>query len=89
MGSLEDQRKCHFVSWGKLCLPKARRGMGFHDLYQFNRALIMKLGWGIIKCPKALLVQVLHNKYKCANDVVLGMREFTTQFDTWRGIMST
>jgi len=63
--------------------------MGFHDLYQFNRALIMKLGWGIIKCPKALLVQVLHNKYKCANDVVLGMREFTTQFDTWRGIMST
>lgn len=34
------------MAWDKLCKMKRERGLGFKRMQEFNRALLMKLGWG-------------------------------------------
>ena len=52
------------VSWRNVCKPKAFGGLGFKSLAMMNRALHMKLAWGIISSPNSLWVQVLSTKYR-------------------------
>ena len=52
------------VSWKNVCKPKASGGLSFKSLAMMNRALHMKLAWGIISSPNNLWVQVLISKYK-------------------------
>ena len=52
------------VSWRNVCKPKAFEGLGFKSLTMMNRALHMKLAWGIISSPNSLWVQVLTTKYR-------------------------
>ena len=58
------QPKLNTVSWKNVCKPKAFGGLGFKSLAMMNRALHMKLAWGIIFSPNNLWVQVLISKYK-------------------------
>ncbi|XP_062028922.1 uncharacterized protein LOC133744912 [Rosa rugosa] len=53
-GSKDANRKIHWLSWEKLCLPKSEGGMGFRDLHAHNLALLAKQGWRIIKNPTSL-----------------------------------
>lgn len=41
-GDDEENRKMHWYSWWKLCFRKSEGGMGFHDLYSFNLAMLAK-----------------------------------------------
>lgn len=45
MGSTEDKRKLHLVSWGKIVKPKEEGGLGLQGARAKNIALVAKLNW--------------------------------------------
>lgn len=67
---------CDFVwgsrenAWEQFCKHKNDGGLGFRDLHAFNKALIMKLGWGLIHNRGALWVEVIRSKYKYGEDLI-------------------
>jgi hypothetical protein len=64
-GSTNQHRKCHLVSWEKICRPKEEDGLGFRNLRILNQAYIHKLAWQMVADPDKLWVQVMRAKYKC------------------------
>ncbi|KAH9725610.1 putative ribonuclease H protein [Citrus sinensis] len=62
-----NQQRMSMVSWDTLCKPKAYGGLGLKDLNVMNKALLMKLSWGIISAKDSLWVQVLCTKYGVNN----------------------
>ncbi|KAH1120608.1 hypothetical protein J1N35_003768 [Gossypium stocksii] len=51
----------HWSNWNALCKPKSYGGMGFRDLFLFNRALLAKQVWRIFTNPDCLLSKVTVN----------------------------
>ena len=52
-----------WLSWDKLCIPKADRGLGFKKLKEFNLALLAKQGWRLQQRHDFLVYRVLKSKY--------------------------
>lgn len=44
-------------------LPKDCSGMGFRDLVSFNKALLAKQCWQLMKSPESLIARILKAKY--------------------------
>ena len=57
------EKKVAWVSWKKLCRPKAEGGMGFKDLKVFNLALLAKQGWRLQQNPNSLAHRIMKAKY--------------------------
>ena len=51
------------ISWRDICKLKSAGGLGFKSLAMMNRALYMKLAWGLISSPNSFWVQILASKY--------------------------
>lgn len=81
-------RGWHTVNWERFCLPKRQGGIGFRRVYDFNRAMMMKLGWGLIEQPDAFWVRVLREKYKCGHNVLQMVNKTCNMLATWRGIVT-
>lgn len=62
-GQDEDHGKIHWHSWRKLCTPKAAGGMGFRDLHTFNKSLLAKQCWRLLRNPNALWARILKARY--------------------------
>jgi len=58
-GQKWDKRKMAWLSWDKLYEPKAAKGMGFHQLKQFNLALLAKQGWRLQTMQDSLFIVFL------------------------------
>ncbi|XP_057803522.1 uncharacterized protein LOC131018836 [Salvia miltiorrhiza] len=55
-----DIGKClYWVSWKALCEQKSKGGMGFRRMEAFNRALLAKQVWRLVKFPSSLVARVL------------------------------
>lgn len=61
--SSKKSRGISWISWARLCRPKADRGMGFRDMESFNLALLIKQAWRILMHQDHLLTRVLKAKY--------------------------
>ncbi|OMO87944.1 reverse transcriptase [Corchorus capsularis] len=55
-GDNEDKRKIRWQSWKKLTRAKKVGGLGFRELYFFNKVLIAKQSWRILQNPNAFWV---------------------------------
>jgi hypothetical protein len=62
-GSVIDNHKIHWQRWSKLTIPKGEGGMGFRDLPLFNKEMLGKQGWRLLKHPDSLCTRVIKGKY--------------------------
>ena len=83
----QDEKKMAWLSWDKLCSPKADGGLGFKKLKEFNLTLLAKQGWQLQHRHDTLVYQVLKAKYfpHCEySQASLG----SNPSYTWRNIMA-
>ncbi|KAK2652086.1 hypothetical protein Ddye_011942 [Dipteronia dyeriana] len=62
-GSSEKIRMLLWAYWTRLYANKNIGGLGFHDLNVFNKALLAKQGWRLVKTPDSLVARVLKGIY--------------------------
>ena len=62
-GGVEGGRKIAWVRWSKVCLPKARGGLGVRDIRKVNLSLLAKWRWRLIHGDNMLWKEVLSEKY--------------------------
>ncbi|XP_035551149.1 uncharacterized protein LOC118349712 [Juglans regia] len=59
----QKERGIHWKRWSWLGMAKAEGGLGFRNLESFNRAMLAKQGWRILKEPLSLVARVFKDKY--------------------------
>ncbi|KAK2639321.1 hypothetical protein Ddye_027116 [Dipteronia dyeriana] len=62
-GSSEEKSKIHWCDWRNMCFSKEEKGLGFRDLKIFNRALLTKQYWRLMKNLDSLAGKVLKSCY--------------------------
>ena len=76
-----------WISWEKLCAPKACRGMGFKQLEEFNLAMLAKQGWRLQTGVDSLLVWVFKVKYFPNSDFKSASLGSNPSY-AWRSLMA-
>lgn len=59
----QNEKKIHWINWGKLCKPKDKGGMGFRDIHAFNLAMLAKQAWRLIQGGHSPFVRVYKAHY--------------------------
>ena len=62
-GQTRNERKIHWINWGKLCTLKNRGGVGFRDFLAFNLAILAKQVWRLIHGTHSLFYRVYKARY--------------------------
>lgn len=84
-GSRGTERKMHWISWEKLCLPKSHGGLGFRELKVFNQALLAKKGWRLLCDTSSLVHRVMSARYYPHDSFLEARRGFDPSY-IWRSI---
>ena len=85
-GQKQDEKKKAWLSWDKMCVPKACGGMGFKKLKPLNLALLAKQGWRLQTRDNFLVYQVFKAKYFPNYDFAHASMGKKTLY-VWRSIM--
>ena len=85
-GDQNDTRKIHWMSWEGMCSPKGEGGLGFRDMRLFNKALLAKQGWRLVRQPNSLLARALKAKYHPHKDFMKAQTKKGASL-TWRRII--
>lgn len=62
-GDTDEKKRKHWWSWKSMCSPKSEKGIGFRDLASFNKALLARQCWRIIRNPHVMWVRILKARY--------------------------
>ncbi|KAJ3687049.1 hypothetical protein LUZ61_016213 [Rhynchospora tenuis] len=62
-GKVDKDRYLTFISWGRICQPIEKGGLGVRQLKVFGDALFMKLVWALMSNENKIWVQVCRGKY--------------------------
>ena len=68
-GHEENEVRIHWMKWSQMGVSKLKRGggrgagMGFRDLVSFNKALLAKQVWHLLKDLNSLTAKILRVKY--------------------------
>jgi len=68
-----------------MTLPKKEGGLGFKDLHHFNRALLAKQAWRILRNPQSLLARLYKGMYHPQTSYLEAVTGTYTSFG-WRSI---
>jgi ribonuclease HI len=85
-GQNYESKRVQWMSWTRLGVSKFQGGMGFWDLEVFNKALLAKQGWRLMKFPNSLFAQILQDKYYPKGDF-LKARVGRRPSYAWRSIV--
>jgi len=86
-GDDDGKRRIHWQAWWKLCLPKAKGGMGFRDFESFNLALLAKQVWRLLCEPDSLCARVLRAKYYPDGKFLQAKRKSGSSY-TWQSVLA-
>lgn len=84
-GSVGDKRKLHWASWRRLSKWKDAGGTGFRDLHLFNKAMLAKQSWRILRNLGSILFKVLRGRY-LKNGDFLNASIGNYSLQAWRSI---
>lgn len=76
-----------WVAWDKLYVSKKEGGLGFRNLFYFNKALLVKQGWRILNNEDSLMARVLKGKYFPSSSF-LEAKVTSNMSYTWRSILN-
>lgn len=86
-GQKGDNKKIHWLGWGKLSEVKQNGGLGFRELEGFNIALLAKQLWQIITKPSLLVSKVLKAKYFKGTSIWNLKNKYSDSW-CWRSLLS-
>lgn len=64
----KDGKYLAWKDWDKLCVSKAKGGLGFKKAKDVNNSLLSKLAWMIASKHDSLCMSILRSKYKVRQD---------------------
>ena len=82
----QEEKKIAWLSWKKLCAPKASGRIGFKSLKEFNLAMLAKQGWRLQQRQNSLAYHMLKSKYFPHFDFSQAMLGNNPSF-TWCSLM--
>jgi ribonuclease HI len=84
-GHKENNSNIRWMSWSRMGESKENGGMGFRDLVSFNRALLAKQCWRLLKFPESLTAKILKAKYYSQHSLMEAKLGSKPSF-AWRSI---
>ncbi|KAL9689505.1 hypothetical protein QQ045_009891 [Rhodiola kirilowii] len=79
------------ISWIRqdvLQNKKCEGGLGLKDLTVFNDAMLLKIGWRLVKFPNLLMSRILLYRY-CRGSSIFDARLESNPSHIWRGVMKS
>lgn len=74
------------MGWKRMCESKEKGGMGFRDISFFNKAMLAKISWRLVKSPQSLMENVLKDKYYQDGNFLKAKQRSNPSL-TWRSIL--
>jgi hypothetical protein len=86
-GAKEGTRKLHWLSWDRMSAPKMKGGMGFRNFSDFNKALLGKQSWRLIKDEQSLMGRIFKSRYFPRGQFLEASVGYQPSY-AWRSILS-